>query len=194
MRSPSKPPAAGTRDRASPRADDNSPRFSSNIRLKCGKSTEPMTGPLWEETLPLARILHPHEPPCPQRASVSPALAPPSARIAVVMSDLAAKTCVPCRGGMPPLKGEELGSLQMQVDGWNVIEEHHITKAFQFLDFREALKFVNRVGELAEEQRHHPDIFLGWGKVEITTWTHKINGLTESDFILAAKIDQRYKP
>jgi pterin-4a-carbinolamine dehydratase len=65
-----------------------------------------------------------------------------------------------------------------------------ITKAFKFLDFREALKFVNHVGELAEEQGHHPDIFLAWGKVEVMTWTHKINGLTESDFILAAKIDQ----
>ena len=106
------------------------------------------------------------------------------------MSDLATKTCVPCRGGVPPLKGEELASLQEQVDGWNVIEEHHITKTFKFPNFREALRFVNRVGELAEEQGHHPDIFLAWGKVEITIWTHKINGLTESDFILAAKIDQ----
>ena len=92
------------------------------------------------------------------------------------MSDLAAKTCVPCRGGVPPLKGEELAALETQLDGWNVIEGHHITKAFKFPDFREALKFVNRVGELAEGQGHHPDIFLGWGKVEITTWTHKING------------------
>ena len=115
------------------------------------------------------------------------------ARMAAVNSDLAAKACVPCRGGVPPLKGEELASLQRQVDGWNVIEEHHITKAFKFPDFREALKFVNRVGELAEEQRHHPDIFLAWGKVEVTTWTHKINGLTESDFILGAKIDKLYK-
>jgi 4a-hydroxytetrahydrobiopterin dehydratase len=121
-------------------------------------------------------------------------LAPPSARIVAVMSDLATKTCVSCRGGVPPLKNEELASLQKQVDGWNVIEEHHVTKAFKFPDFREALKFVNLVGELAEEQGHHPDIFLAWGKVEITTWTHKINGLTESDFILAAKIDQLYKP
>jgi 4a-hydroxytetrahydrobiopterin dehydratase len=117
-----------------------------------------------------------------------------AARMIVVMSDLAAKACVPCRGGVPPLNGEELASLQKQVDGWNVIEEHHITKTFKFPDFRGALKFVNRVGELAEEQAHHPDIFLAWGKVEITTWTHKINGLTESDFILAAKIDQLYKP
>jgi len=109
------------------------------------------------------------------------------------MSDLAAKTCVPCRGGVPPLKGEELAALETRVDGWNVIEGHHITKTFKFPDFREALRFVNRVGELAEEQGHHPDISLAWGTVEITTWTHKINGLTESDFILAAKIDHLYK-
>jgi 4a-hydroxytetrahydrobiopterin dehydratase len=115
-------------------------------------------------------------------------------RMMVVMSDLAAKACVPCRGNVPPLKGEELASLQRQVDGWKVIEEHHITRSFKFPNFQEALKFVNRVGELAEEQGHHPDIFLAWGKVEITTWTHKINGLTESDFILAAKIDELYKP
>ncbi len=111
-------------------------------------------------------------------------------RITSTMSDLAAKTCVPCGGGVPPLKGEDLSILQKQVDGWNVVEEHHVTKTFMFSNFREALKFVNQVGELAEEQRHHPDIFLAWGKVEITTWTHKINGLTESDFILAAKIEQ----
>ena len=109
------------------------------------------------------------------------------------MSDLAAKTCVPCRGGVPSLKGEELAALETQAGGWNVSEAHHITKAFKFPDFREALKFVNRIGELAEEQGHHPDLFLAWGKVEITTWTHKINGLTENDFILAAKIDQLQK-
>ena len=95
---------------------------------------------------------------------------------------------------MPLLKGEELASLQKQVDGWNVIEEHHITKRFKFPDFRKALDFVNRVGGLAEEQGHHPDVFLTWGRVDLTSWTHKINGLTESDFILAAKIDQLYKP
>jgi 4a-hydroxytetrahydrobiopterin dehydratase len=120
-------------------------------------------------------------------------LAPAGGRIISTMSDLAAKTCVPCRGGVPPLKGEELSVLQKQVDAWNIIEEHHITKTFKFPDFRGALKFVNRVGELAEEQGHHPDILLAWGKVDITTWTHKINGLTESDFILAAKIDQLSK-
>ena len=110
------------------------------------------------------------------------------------MSDLAAKTCVPCRGGVLPLKGEELAAFEKRVVSWNVIEEHHITKTFKFPNFREALNFVNSVGELAEAQGHHPDIFLTWGKVDITTWTHKINGLTESDFILAAKIDKVYKP
>ncbi len=106
------------------------------------------------------------------------------------MSSLAEKTCVPCRGGVPPLKGEELRQLARQVEGWEVVNEHHVKKTFKFPDFRSALAFVNKVGELAEEQGHHPDIYLAWGKVEITTWTHKIDGLTESDFILAAKIDR----
>jgi len=94
---------------------------------------------------------------------------------------------------VPPLKGEVLASLQKQVDGWNVVEEHHITKTFKFRDFREALKFVNRVGVLAEGQGNHPDIFLAWGKAGITLWTHAIDGLTESDFIMAAKMDQLYQ-
>ena len=79
--------------------------------------------------------------------------------------------------------------MQKQVEGWNVMEEHHLFKSFKFPDFRKALDFVNRVGAVAEEQGHHPVITLTWGKVEITIYTHKINGLTESDFILAAKID-----
>ncbi len=106
------------------------------------------------------------------------------------MSELAAKTCVPCRGGVPPLKGEELRKLQREVPGWEVAKEHHLHKAYTFSDFKSALAFTNRVGALAEEQGHHPDILLTWGKVEITIWTHKIDGLTESDFILAAKIEQ----
>ncbi len=109
------------------------------------------------------------------------------------MSELASRNCVPCRGGVPPLKGQELFALQRQVDGWIVVGEHHVTKAYKFPDFRKALDFVNRVGELAEQQGHHPDIYLTWGRVEIKSWTHKIDGLTESDFILAAKIDQLYK-
>ena len=106
------------------------------------------------------------------------------------MNELATKTCVPCRGGVPPLEGKELEALATQVPAWNVIEGHHITRSFGFPDFRQALAFVNKVGELAEQQGHHPDILLSWGKAEVTTWTHKINGLTESDFILAAKIDR----
>jgi len=109
------------------------------------------------------------------------------------MPSLADKTCVPCRGGVPPLKGKELAEIQQQLlepAEWKIINEHHIVRSCRFPDFKTALAFVNRVGALAEEQGHHPDILLGWGKVEITTWTHAVNGLTESDFILAAKIDQ----
>ena len=106
------------------------------------------------------------------------------------MSELSSKQCVPCRGGVPPLAGEEINRLLGQLNGWEVVNEHHLKKNFKSANFREALKFVNQVGELAEEQGHHPDICFGWGNTEITIWTHKINGLTESDFILAAKIDE----
>ena len=106
------------------------------------------------------------------------------------MSELSSKQCVPCRGGVPPLQGQEITRLQDQLTGWEVVNEHHLKKNYEFPDFREALKFVNQVGEIAEEQGHHPDIAFGWGKAEITIWTHKIDGLTESDFILAAKIDE----
>jgi len=106
------------------------------------------------------------------------------------MSELAAKNCVPCKGGVPPLAGRELETLAMQVPQWTVVNGHHLTRAFKFSDFAQALAFVNKVGAIAEQQGHHPDILLAWGKAEVTTWTHKINGLTESDFILAAKIDK----
>jgi 4a-hydroxytetrahydrobiopterin dehydratase len=106
------------------------------------------------------------------------------------MSELSSKTCVPCRGGVPALAGKELDEIAKQVPRWKVVEGHHIVRSFAFEDFREALTFVNKVGELAESQGHHPDILLAWGKAEITIWTHKINGLTESDFVLAAKIDE----
>ena len=108
------------------------------------------------------------------------------------MSELASKTCVPCRGGVPALKGEHLHNYSHQLPQWNVVEEHHITRTFSFADFKDALDFVNRVGAVAEEQGHHPDLLLTWGKVEVTLWTHKVNGLTESDFIMAAKIDSLY--
>ncbi len=103
---------------------------------------------------------------------------------------LASKTCVPCRGGVPALKGNDLQTPQKEVPQWSVVNEHHLTKTFTFPDFKQALDFVNRVGAVAEEQGHHPDILLAWGKAEITLWTHKVNGLTESDFIMAAKIDR----
>ena len=106
------------------------------------------------------------------------------------MTSLADKTCVPCRGGTPALKGSALSDFRQQVPEWQVVDEHHLIRAYKFPDFRSALAFVNRVGELAEEQGHHPDILLAWGKVEITIWTHAVNGLTESDFILAAKIQR----
>ena len=106
--------------------------------------------------------------------------------------NLAEKQCVPCRGGVPALKGDDLMKLQTQVSGWSVIDEHHLLKAFTFPDFVTALAFVNRVGETAEREGHHPDLFLAWGKVEAKIWTHKVDGLTESDFILAAKIDVLY--
>ena len=106
------------------------------------------------------------------------------------MSELAKKNCVPCKGGVPPLKGDIIKTLQNHVMDWMVIEDHHLERTFNFPDFKTALDFVNRVGAKAEEEGHHPDIALAWGKVEITIWTHKINGLTESDFIMAAKIDQ----
>jgi len=106
------------------------------------------------------------------------------------MSGLAAQHCVPCRGGTPPLKGGELRALASQLPDWKVVDEHHISKTYQFPDFRTALDFVNSVGAIAEAEGHHPDLTLAWGKVEVKTYTHKIDGLTESDFILAAKIDQ----
>ena len=106
------------------------------------------------------------------------------------MSNLARKTCVPCRGGTPPLKGAELKAIAAEVPEWTIVNEHHLTRNFKFPDFRRALDFVNRVGELAEQQGHHPDILLAWGKAEITLWTHKIDGLSEGDFIMAAKIDE----
>jgi 4a-hydroxytetrahydrobiopterin dehydratase len=105
---------------------------------------------------------------------------------------LAAKHCIPCRGGVPALSGAELANLQAQVSGWNVVGEHDLRKAYTFPDFRTALEFVNRVGAVAETEGHHPDLYLSWGRVEVKIWTHKIDGLTESDFILAAKIDELY--
>ena len=111
------------------------------------------------------------------------------------MSELATKSCVPCRGGVPPLGSTEIAKFLSELtSGWELIAEHHLKKEFKFPNFRTALDFTNQVGALAEAQDHHPDLYLAWGKVEITLWTHKIDGLHENDFILAAKIDQVQAP
>jgi 4a-hydroxytetrahydrobiopterin dehydratase len=108
----------------------------------------------------------------------------------IYMPELAEKKCIPCRGGVPPLSAQEITALIPQTPGWAAVDQHHVEREFKFKNFREALDFTNHVGELAEEQGHHPDIYLAWGKVKIEIWTHKIDGLTESDFILAAKINR----
>jgi len=103
---------------------------------------------------------------------------------------LAGRDCVPCRGGVPPLKGDALAKLAGELGGgWQVVGEHHLEKEYAFKNFRDALAFTNQVGELAESVGHHPDIYLAWGKVKLTLWTHKIDGLSESDFVFAAKAD-----
>jgi len=91
---------------------------------------------------------------------------------------------------MPPVKGEKLQQLHKQVPDWDVVDEHHLSRTFKFPDFAAALEFVNRVGAVAEQEAHHPEIFLTWGRARIEIHTHKIDALTDSDFILAAKIDQ----
>ena len=107
------------------------------------------------------------------------------------MKELAEGTCIPCRGGVPPLQGDELAAFQKKLgNDWEIINKHHLEKEFLFDNFKKALDFTIKVGELAENQNHHPDIYLAWGKVRLTIWTHKIDGLTESDFIFAAKADQ----
>ncbi len=99
---------------------------------------------------------------------------------------------MPCRGGVPPLDGDSVRNFALQVPEWTVVAQHHLRRSFAFPDFATALGFVNQVGAVAEEQGHHPDFLLAWGRVEIQIWTHKIDGLTESDFILASKIDREF--
>jgi 4a-hydroxytetrahydrobiopterin dehydratase len=106
---------------------------------------------------------------------------------------LAAKHCVPCHGGVPKLAGAELETLSAQLPDWKVVDFHHLERAFTFKDFVSALAFVNRVGTVAEQEGHHPDLTLGWGRVGVITYTHAIKGLSESDFVLAAKIERLYQ-
>jgi 4a-hydroxytetrahydrobiopterin dehydratase len=104
--------------------------------------------------------------------------------------DLASRTCVPCRGGVPPLSQDSIGSLKAGLNGdWHVEEGKRLERAFRFKNFRRAMSFAQAIGAIAEEQQHHPDLCLGWGYVRVTLLTHAIGGLHENDFILAAKID-----
>lgn len=106
-------------------------------------------------------------------------------------SDLAKKECKPCDGKTPPLKGDALKQMQNRLNGgWKILDEQRLEKEFKFPDFRHALEFVNQVGDIAEEQNHHPDIYFTWGQARIQIWTHSAKGLTENDFVLAAKIDE----
>ncbi|HYN84593.1 MAG TPA: 4a-hydroxytetrahydrobiopterin dehydratase [Pyrinomonadaceae bacterium] len=102
---------------------------------------------------------------------------------------LASRRCVPCHGGVPRLRGAEIEPLARQVSGWQVVDEHHLARGYEFSNFAAALRFVNRVGEVAEAEGHHPDITFGWAYARVEIYTHAIGGLSESDFILAAKID-----
>ena len=105
------------------------------------------------------------------------------------MESLASKHCVPCSGGVPPLTEEEAGRLLAQLEGWEVVGGHHLSKGYEFPNFAAALEFVNRVGAVAESEGHHPDVEFGWGYARLKIYTHAVGGLTESDFILAARVD-----
>jgi 4a-hydroxytetrahydrobiopterin dehydratase len=110
------------------------------------------------------------------------------------MSELASQTCKACQGGVEPYTGEKLEEYKSRIsDEWEVVNEHHLIRDFDFEDFQEALDFVNDVGEIAEEQGHHPNINFTWGEAEIKLYTHKIDGLFQADFVMAAKIDKLYE-
>jgi 4a-hydroxytetrahydrobiopterin dehydratase len=104
---------------------------------------------------------------------------------------LADRQCIPCRGGVPPLPAARTAELLQELGGgWQLDRDGHLSRQYDFPDFAGALAFANRVGGIAEEQAHHPDLYVAWGKCRVVIWTHKINGLTESDFYLAAKISR----
>jgi 4a-hydroxytetrahydrobiopterin dehydratase len=105
--------------------------------------------------------------------------------------DLASRTCEPCRGGVPPLTPEQQAPLKAGLEPqWKIVAGHHLERSYRFKDFAQGLAFVNRIGAMAEEQGHHPDLLLRWGEVRVEVWTHKIDGLHEADFIFAAKCDR----
>jgi 4a-hydroxytetrahydrobiopterin dehydratase len=121
-----------------------------------------------------------------------PLTARPERATSSVMA-LADQRCVPCRGGVPPLGPERIAELLRELEpGWESVRDHHLRKTYKLKDFKSALELVNRIGAMAEEQGHHPDLLLAWGKVVVEVWTHKIGGLTESDFVFAAKCDRLF--
>ena len=106
------------------------------------------------------------------------------------ITELSEQKCTPCQGGVDPLTEPMLPEYHKQLsEGWQIIGGERLERNFKFKNFKEALDFTNKVGQLAEQQGHHPDITLSWGKVKVQLWTHKIGGLHENDFILAAGID-----
>ena len=107
--------------------------------------------------------------------------------------DLAEKKCVSCRGGVPPLSSQEIEPLLIRLDGWEVKNDHKLIKSYKFNNFLDPVKFINAITEVAEEEGHHPDVYVRWGEVKVYLWTHKVDGLTESDFIMAAKIDKVHR-
>jgi 4a-hydroxytetrahydrobiopterin dehydratase len=107
-------------------------------------------------------------------------------------ASLADQTCIPCKGGIPPLTHEQIVPLEAQLDGWTVENDKKLTRTYRFKNFAEAIAYANRVAAIAEEQGHHPDLYVRWGAVTVEVWTHKIDGLTESDFYFAAKCDRAY--
>ncbi len=110
------------------------------------------------------------------------------------MSGLADRHCTPCRGDVPPLHGAALEAFTAELPHWEVVRGHHIAREFAFPDFAQALAFVVRVGRLAEDEDHHPELLLAWGRVRVEIFTHAVDGLTENDFVLAAKIDGAMHP
>lgn len=110
------------------------------------------------------------------------------------VTTMADMDCVPCQGGVPPMERQAAEAMLKNLDpSWSLNSAEHLFRVFNFDDFVTALAFVNRLGSIAEEQWHHPDLELGWGRVGVEIWTHKIDGLAEADFILAAKFDRAYQ-
>ena len=106
---------------------------------------------------------------------------------------LADQQCIPCRGGVPPLPRARIDALLRELGpGWTLTPKSHLLRTYEFADFAAAMAFANRVGDIAEQQGHHPDLYVAWGKCGVEIWTHKIDGLTESDFFLAAKADRAF--